>query len=331
MLKDGPNESVDYVLMERTFIASYFIVGVGYGVQLVLYTTCASYLWRQRKSRGKVAFSRLAYITVLILFESWFVASTNWIIEDMYITNRNYPGGPLAYFYATQYLPEDVTFITSLFILNFLSDLLVFWRCWIIWSTVGRFASYAVLSTPTLALVSSFVLGIIWILKSSQRGVSMYSKVPVAFGTAYYVVSFSVNVLVTAFIILRLLLHRRAVLNILPEEYTKHYLSTATIVIESALLYSIFALVFIVTYAIDNPVNTVFMCVASSCQQIAGYLIILRVAQGRAWTSDTLAKGIISGSGHTSRILFNPPVASVHQGDIESQDICAPESKGLSR
>lgn len=36
--------------------------------------------------------------------------------------------------------------------------------------------------------------------------------------------------------------------------------------IESAALYSIFALVFIITYALNNPINQVFMGVASFVQ-----------------------------------------------------------------
>ena len=78
--------------------------------------------------------------------------------------------------------------------------------------------------------------------------------------------SLGVNILLSALIILRLLLHRRAVLKILPTDYTGHYLSVATIVVESVLLYSIFALAFIITYAIDNPMNQVFMYMSSACQ-----------------------------------------------------------------
>jgi hypothetical protein len=52
------------------------------------------------------------------------VASSTWTLEEMYINNRNYPGGPMAWFLVTQNAPEN-TFFASLFSLTFLSDLLV--------------------------------------------------------------------------------------------------------------------------------------------------------------------------------------------------------------
>ena len=110
------------------------------------------------------------------------------------------------------------------------------------------------------------MLGVLWTYQSSQPGLSLYSQLPLDIGTAYYVTSLGVNVLLTILIILRLLLHRRAVLKILPADYTKHYLSVTTIVVESVMFYSIFALLFIITYAIDNPVNQVFMYMGSACQ-----------------------------------------------------------------
>lgn len=46
-------------------------------------------------------------------------------VQSIYIDNRNYPGGPWQYFLATQNLPVDVIFFATLFVLTFLSDILV--------------------------------------------------------------------------------------------------------------------------------------------------------------------------------------------------------------
>ncbi|KAF8697250.1 hypothetical protein AX14_001415 [Amanita brunnescens Koide BX004] len=313
MLNYGPQEDAYTLFLEKSFMMSAFVAAIGYGIQVILYGICVLYLWRQYNRRGALVFSRLAYITMLLLLESLLVAASIAVLEEMYIQNRNYPGGPMAWFLAEANQPANVVFYASLFSLTFLSDLLVLWRCWVVWSTAGMLAAYAVLSVPVIVLLSSFVLGLMWTYQSSQPGLSLYSQLPLDIGTAYYATSLGVNVLLTALIILRLLLHRRAVLRILPADYTKHYLSVTTIVVESVMFYSIFALGFIITYAIDNPINQVFMYLGSACQQISGYMIILRVAQGRAWTSNTLAMGTVS-----TNIRFNPPVPTT-QGIIESQ------------
>lgn len=110
------------------------------------------------------------------------------------------------------------------------------------------------------------VMGTLWTLQSSLPGLSLYSKLPIVYGTSYYIISLSVNIFLTIVITIRLLLYRRRVISTLSDEHGKHYFSLATIVVESAALYSVFALVFIITYALNNPINQVFMGVASSTQ-----------------------------------------------------------------
>lgn len=97
---------------------------VGTGVQLVMYFNCASYFWKQRHSQGKHASFRLAYITVLLILESLVVGTSTWILISMYIDNRDYPGGPMAWFLASANEPPEVAFWASLFALTFMSDLL---------------------------------------------------------------------------------------------------------------------------------------------------------------------------------------------------------------
>ncbi|KAF8079141.1 hypothetical protein FPV67DRAFT_1467657 [Lyophyllum atratum] len=285
----GPNASPEEVFLERTFVAGDFVCGTGYGAQLVLYASCAIFLWNTRNTRSQSRYL-LAYITVLISIETLFMIVQARTVQDMYIDNRNYPGGPWVYFLATQNLPINVLFYATLFLLTFLSDLLVLWRCWVIWNAAGRYTAYAVTFFPALLLLASFVIGTLWTLQSSQPGLSLYSALPQAYGTAYYIISLSVNILLTILIISRLVMYRRKVLASLPDDHAKHYVSLATIMVESAALYSILALIFIITYAINNPLNQIFLGAASSGQQIAGYLIIYRLAEGRAWGQDTLTQ-----------------------------------------
>ena len=44
------------------------------------------------------------------------------------------------------------------------------------------------------------------------------------------------------------------------------YLSLLAIIVESAALYSVFALIFLITYAINDPVNQIFLAFASFTQ-----------------------------------------------------------------
>lgn len=106
----------------------------------------------------------------------------------------------------------------------------------------------------------------LWTLESSQPGLSLYSKLPMAYGTSYYAVSLSINIILTILIILRLYLHRRHLVSKLPPQFAKHYISLAAIIVESAVMYSVFAIIFLVTYAVNNPMNQVFLGIAFSTQ-----------------------------------------------------------------
>ena len=110
------------------------------------------------------------------------------------------------------------------------------------------------------------VMGTLWTLQSSQPGLSLYSALPMAYGTSYYIISLSVNIILTILITIRLLLYRRRARMAIQGDQGSEYISLAAIVIESAALYSVFALIFIVTYAINNPLNQIFLGVASSAQ-----------------------------------------------------------------
>lgn len=109
-------------------------------------------------------------------------------------------------------------------------------------------------------------IGTLWTLQSSQPGLSLFSALPQAYGTAYLAISLSVNIILTILIAIRLLLYRRTIMASMPDDRGSDYTSLATIIIESASLYSVFALIFLITYAVNNPINSVFLTVASSSQ-----------------------------------------------------------------
>ncbi|KAG7440194.1 uncharacterized protein BT62DRAFT_938261 [Guyanagaster necrorhizus] len=312
----GPDEPYKTIMLERYFLAGDVVVGLGFGIQTVLYVSCATYLWKRRK-QNPIALFLLAYITLLLSIEAIFVGVQANTVQMIYIDNRNYPGGPWQFFLDTQNLAVNVIFYATLFVMTFLSDILVLWRCWVIWTASGQIVAYVITAFPAITLLASFVMGTLWTLQSSQPGLSFYSALPLAYGTSYYSISLGLNIILTILIILRLYMYRRRLLTSLPPEHAHHYVSLATIIIESAALYSIFAILFLVTYAVGHPSNQIFLGVASSTQQISGYLIIYRLAEGRAWKKSTLNTLPL-----TSMNFGSPPVCAesgtaTHLGTIQ--------------
>ncbi|KAF9269447.1 hypothetical protein L218DRAFT_976554 [Marasmius fiardii PR-910] len=299
--------------IERFFLAGGILVAVGYGLQISLYYTCARFIWSRRKL-GRQPLFLLAYISFLMIIETIFVVAQGNTVQLIYVDNRNYPGGPWQFFLATQYLADNVIYYTTLFLLTFFSDLLVLWRCWVIWRAIsGMATALCVIAIPGIILAASFVMGVLWTLQSTHPGLSMYSALPLAFGTSYYAISLGVNIIVTILITIRLLLYRKHSQASLSDDQSCGYLSLATIFIESAALYSVCALVFLILYAVNNPANQIMFGVASSAQQIAGYMIILHVAKGHGWTQDTIKQTMTLPAFKTNTALtsdFEPSTKS---------------------
>nr|GAT49119.1 predicted protein [Mycena chlorophos] len=294
----GPDEPEATIEYERNFVAGDVVSGTGYGIQLVLYVTCARFLL-QRRGHSRQHLFLLAYITLIMLLESLFTAVQARTVQMVYIDNRNYPGGPWNYFLNSQTAAVNVMFLVTLFLMTFLSDLLVLWRCWVIWAASSQVAlAWTVISIPALMIFGSFFLGTAWTYYSTRADASFYSLLPQHLGTAYYAVSLGANVVLTLLIISRLVAYRRALLQCLPPDLASHYISLATVIVESAALYSVFAVLFLITYALNNPTNQIWLGVASDCQQIANLLIIYRLAEGSALGKDTLTTNQVTAPIH---------------------------------
>ena len=109
-------------------------------------------------------------------------------------------------------------------------------------------------------------MGTLWTLQSSHPGLSLYSKQPLAYGTSYYAISLGTNIILTVLIVTRLLMYRRTHLAHLPAEHGRQYLSLATLIVESAALYSAFSIAFLVSYGINSPINQVWLGCAQAAQ-----------------------------------------------------------------
>ncbi|KZV66049.1 hypothetical protein PENSPDRAFT_689319 [Peniophora sp. CONT] len=267
----GPDEDTATIFQEHVFLASDIIAGFGYGIQLVLYMACVRYLWSQRHMRRHALFL-LAYTTVVFCVQTVFVGAQALAVQRVYIDNRNYRGGPWVYFLSSE---TNIFTQATLIEVNLMSDALVLWRCWVIWQAAarGRWMACLVISVPFLMLIAFFATGMLWLLRSSRSILTISATLPRAYLLSYYAISLSFNIVLTL-LIGRLLQYRASIMESLPSAHARHYLSIATVLFESAALYSVFAVCFLVAYAVNNGIALVLFDLAQVPQQISAYLII---------------------------------------------------------
>ncbi|KAF8890143.1 hypothetical protein BD779DRAFT_1518536 [Infundibulicybe gibba] len=156
-----PQEPAFEIALERYFLATDFISGIGYGIQGVLYFICSRYLWTQRKARPTNLFM-LAYITLLFLLSGAVQVTQAHLTQLAFIENRNFPGGPWACYEASLSGTSSMVNQSASVALLFLSEVFMVWRCWVVWYSVSRRVAYAIMFFPTLLLIVSLTGGAIY-------------------------------------------------------------------------------------------------------------------------------------------------------------------------
>ena len=88
----------------------------------------------------------------------------------------------------------------------------------------------------------------------SQPGASLSSLKAINFGLTYWSFSISLNIVVTALIVGRLLRMRYRLLSLSSgQDHSRVYISVSAMLIESAAFYSIVGIIFLVSYGLQSP------------------------------------------------------------------------------
>lgn len=86
------------------------------------------------------------------------------------------------------------------------------------------------------------------------------------FTQPYFWTSFALNITMTGLIIGRLFVYRMRIGRVMGGKYGRQYTSIASMIVESALLYTGFQLAFIVPFGLSTPTQTIFLQPLSQVQ-----------------------------------------------------------------
>ncbi|KAJ7793422.1 hypothetical protein B0H14DRAFT_149075 [Mycena olivaceomarginata] len=276
----APNETAAQLWNERCIFIGQLIGAIGYGVHLTLFCQCVPALCA-RKSRRR---NRVLLIFVFILFALGTIGSgTSYLFaQKSFIDDRDYPGGPGAYF-VEQSTDWSAVVTNSVYIVNtWFQDGILLYRFWAIWSR-----NYYIVVVPALAFLTSMILSAILIAELCQPGNSFWTAISMKLAIPYWAISISMTVILTTLIAGRLLFMRYRLDKLVGAHTSTPYVTMTTMLVESAAIYSINGLMFLVSYGVNSPSQNLWFMVLGQTQSIAPLLIILRVAQGQAWSGGT--------------------------------------------
>jgi hypothetical protein len=293
----APDESEAVRFSERTWLQGAFISVLAYGMQVVLYSMSCYWLYQNRHTdNSKRNVGLMIYITVIFVLGTLYIAGLLQFTQDAFIDGRNIPGGPSVYETVMFSVPIDMLPNVIMVLLSWMCDIInvgppigrailstsemfkhKVWRCvvvykgssipiWVVCAipallymgSVGEaLSTRSILCNLTIVLYQA--LGICFLKQVGATSQSPWASAGINFTIPYYSMSLALNILVTILIVVQLLIYRSRINQALGKNHGAHYASVAAMVVESAAMYSSFALLFLVPFALNHPLSQIFI------------------------------------------------------------------------
>jgi len=271
--------------LEQVNNTAVYLGAIAYGVTIAVYFICVYYL-RVNKTRGNWRW--LVFVTVLFALATVNIALNIRFAQAVYILNRGYPGGPLAYLLEQQAVPTNIAGNAEAVVIAFLSDGLLIYRCFVV------YRRWWVIVIPILMWLSSIALLVLFNLQAALPNSSLWANSTLNYSVPYFSVVMALNILLTLLLVGRLLYMRHKISKALGSQHGRTYTHVATMLLESAAPYGIISFIFIVLYGKNNIAANLFIPLWVQLGTIAPIFIVLRVTRGYAWSNETISEGALS-------------------------------------
>ncbi|KAF8487757.1 hypothetical protein JB92DRAFT_2820741 [Gautieria morchelliformis] len=300
-------------IFEHSYYIGNYMSAILYGVELAMYYATVHSC---NLSRAKDRFFAL-YSTILLILLTIDISTNAFWGEQMWITFRDAPGGPPAFIAHDLSVWYQIVGSTSVVVLIFMGDAFLLYRCYILWRS-----DYRIIALPVLIYFASFALAIVELVGAYTPGGNFFQGRALIFGTTYYSMTISLNIVLTLLICGRLIYFSRLMRAAFGNEQgaAKLYSGIAAMLAESAAPYTLVGIMFLIPYAQQSPTANVFGQLYAKFACLSPQLIVLRVAQGRTWEKDTVrnAETSVSLGWHRRRNGVSVPFNGTQLTDIPS-------------
>ncbi|KAG2135113.1 hypothetical protein DEU56DRAFT_713544, partial [Suillus clintonianus] len=267
--------------IERFRLDGMMLLCVCYGIFFILTMQALTALMQRPRYGGKIADHRhalLFYVFITFVLGSISFGVNAKYTEIIWIDDRDAPGGPLALIEGYMSNRMNVLALVAGHIEEWFMQALLLHRCFVIWNW-SRWVM-----VPMITLYVAMIALSIIVLTEASTGVVFYN---IVMELAYLCVEVGLTVIYTVLVTNRLLTMRGRMRQVIAQYDSSTYDTIVIMVIESAALYTVFALVFIIAFGMHcNGLTTLSFLSIGKIQGIAQLFIIIRVARGRAITHE---------------------------------------------
>ncbi|KAG1761251.1 hypothetical protein EDD22DRAFT_954229 [Suillus occidentalis] len=251
------------------------------GIYLLLTIQATTALMQRPRCGQKIANNRrtlLCYTLITFALGTISFAGNTKYTEMIWIDLRNAPGGPVALIKNVMHYRINFMAIFCGYATELSMQALLLYRCFVIFN----WARYVMI--PMVAIyIAMIAIGVV-VLVQAGTGALFYN---IKTTLAYLVIQVVHTMLYTILVTTRLLSIRGQMKTAVAGYDSSTYDTIILMIIESAMAYSIFIMIYIVAFAVDSDsISTLCFLSINQVQGIAQLFIIIRVARGRAVTND---------------------------------------------
>ncbi|KAJ2924818.1 hypothetical protein H1R20_g12292, partial [Candolleomyces eurysporus] len=264
------------------------------GILFTIFVQCVLALLSSSAHKKNQARFFIGYSCIIFILATFGIAGNTKFVQMTYIDYRNYPGGPNAFTFDFYTEFSNVFSIGSYVVMNWFADGLMLYRFSVIYDRKPLLMIF-----PTLIYLAIVGLSLGMLTYTFKPEEGFFGPTTIKIGTAYWSLSIGMNIIITTAIAGRLLKMRAQVRKLLGPNHASPYTSVVSMLVESAAIYTSWAIMFLVPFAREDTFQNFVLPSLGQVQGIAPLLIIFRVAQGKAWTSST-ATATLSMKGSSS-------------------------------
>ncbi|KAG1844341.1 hypothetical protein DFJ58DRAFT_29464 [Suillus subalutaceus] len=268
--------------LERSRLIGMILGGVSYGAYLLLTVQAVIALMQRPRHGQKIANNRrtlLCYTLITFALGTISFACNTKFTVMIWIDLRDAPGGPVALIKNVMHYRINFMAICCGYVTEWLMQALLLYRCFVIWN----WERHVMISM--VSLYTGMIAVAIVVLVQAGTGTPFYD---INSTVAYLAFQVAHTILYTILVAKRLLSIRSQMKTAFKAEYdSSTYDTIILMVIESAVAYTVFIIIFIVGFAVhSDSLSTLCFLSINQVQGITQLFIIIRVARGRAVTHD---------------------------------------------
>lgn len=312
--------------LERSRLDGMILGAASYGGFFFLTVQATTALIKRPQYGDKIPEYRivlLLYIFITFVLGTIGFAANAKYTEMIWIDLRDAPGGPAALIDNEMDYRINVLALTCYYVMEWFMQALLLHRCFVIWNWKIS------VMIPMITLYIAMIAMSIVVLIEASTGAVWYN---INIELAYLCIEVGLTVIYTILVANRLLDMRSQMKQAIAHYDSSLYDTVVLVIIESAVLYSVFAIIFIVSFALHSNVSNLCFLSISHVQGIAQLLMIIRVARGRSITRESATRvAAVPTSIAFSRTVLDTADIERIATPVPEQDgdqlLCSPSEK----